>query len=92
MPPFTRDNLIRAFQKLEIGKSGSLRGFIVNEHGKKLFPPVYFNKNIEHLPPSAYDAVRKSLHLTRPQFRKLLSCTLGRSEYLAIRAKADRHQ
>lgn len=81
-------DVLRAFAKLDISRSSSnhhIRGFIVSDDGRKLFPPVYVSKGNKELSPFLIDKIRKSMFLTRDELKTMGACKISRSEYFEIR-------
>jgi hypothetical protein len=78
----------RLFDKLQIEHKPSTHhrsGFIVDESGAKLFPPIYFSKGHKDVGPKISSQIRKALFLDEREFDTLVRCRMSRSEYLATR-------
>lgn len=78
----------RVFDKLKVMERPSdhhRSGFIVDDDGKKLFPPVFFSKGRKDIGPFVADKIRKSFLLTQREFSVLISCRMSRLEYLSLR-------
>lgn len=86
--PRKAKELLRLFDKLQIARSPSnhhIRGFVVTDDGRKLFPPIYLSKGSKEVSDVILAKLRQNLFLTREQFDTMLDCKISRSEYLNIR-------
>jgi hypothetical protein len=83
----------RVFNKLEVEEGGSdhhRRGFIIDEaSGRKLFPPVYFNKGRGDIYPKLATKMRRALFLDQNEFDELMRCSMKKSAYFEIRRRRD---
>ena len=78
----------RVAEKLKLEKSDSshhIRGFIISDSGKKLYPPIYFSKGKKDIGPAVVDSIRKALFLQNSEVDALFRCSMSREEYLKIR-------
>lgn len=78
----------RVFEKLQIEERRSHHhrsGFIINNAGRKLYPPIRFSKGKKDILSKVADKIRKSLYLDAVEFDTLLKCQLSRNDYLEIR-------
>jgi hypothetical protein len=83
----------RVFDKLQVECKPSNHhrsGFIVDDDGKKLFPPVFFSKGHKDIGPVIANKIRKAMYLDQTSFDELLKCHMSRREYLAYRRTNDR--
>ena len=79
----------RIFKKLKIHRSSTnkhIKGFIVY-NGERLFPPIYFSKGKKKIHPPITEKIRKSLFLTKDEFKTLSKCTMSYKEYFECRFK-----
>lgn len=78
----------RMFGKLKVVRSSAnhhVKGFVLDLDGKKLFPPIYYNKGRKDLPARIVKKLRVNLGLNDEDFHELISCRMSRAEYLAQR-------
>lgn len=86
---YKRKEGLRVMDKLHVQRTPPdhhIKGFVVNDNGDKLYPPIYLNKSMKDIPPRIAEKLRKSLFLEHDQFDRLMSCTMSRSEYLDTRS------
>ena len=79
---------VSMFKKLKIKKTDvnhHVKGFIIDDNGKKLYPPVFVSKGLKELPVAVESKLRKSLKLSKDEFHELISCHMSRDQYLARR-------
>jgi hypothetical protein len=78
----------RMFDKLQVEAKPSNHhrsGFIIDEGGGKLFPPLYFSKGNKEVGPRISGQIRKALFLDEREFDTLVRCRMSRLEYLTTR-------
>lgn len=82
----------RVFEKLQIDCKSSNHhrsGFIVDDNGRKLFPPIYFSKGHNDIGPLIARKIRKAMLLDQSKFDLLLKCHMSRRDYLAARRQVE---
>lgn len=85
---YKTDQMERVFHKLQVQTKPSNHhrsGFIVDDAGCKLFPPVYFSKGNKDIGLDVSNKIRKSLFLKPNDFDALMRCHMSRGEYLKLR-------
>lgn len=92
MPNYKSHQAEKMFEKLKIENGSSnhhIRGFLIDDTGKKLFPPLFFSKGNKELPKRVENNLRKSLKLKAEEFNKLITCHMSRPEYMKLRKLYD---
>jgi hypothetical protein len=90
MTSYKTDQMERVFTKLQIQEKSSNHhrsGFIVDESGRKLFPPIFFSKGNKDMGPNICRKLRNALFLDATSFDTLMRCHMSRAEYLQTRAR-----
>lgn len=81
------------FTKLSVDEGSSdhhRRGFLIDDFsGRKLFPPVYFNKGKKDIYPNIARKMRLSLRLTNDEFDELMNCRMTKPEYFTVRRRRE---
>jgi len=80
----------RVFTKLQIQEKSSTHhrsGFIVDENGRKLFPPIFFSKGDKDIGANICRKLRNALFLDSDSFDTLMRCRMSRAQYLETRAR-----
>lgn len=88
MPNYNTRQMEAMFKKLQVKRGGSnhhISGFVTDENGKKLYPPIFFSKGAKELPPRVERNLMKCLCINASEFDKLISCKMSREEYLKVR-------
>lgn len=79
----------RVFLKLDVEEGHSdhhRRGFLIDDvTGRKLFPPVYFNKGRGEIYPKLARKLRLALGLDEAEFDELMRCSMKKGAYFDIR-------
>ena len=87
----TASRLRRALAGLGVAcatRGGHCSGFVTDDDGRKLFPPVAFPSDVRDLPPAVAAHLRRQLLLSSEQFDSLVNGSMSRSDYLALRREA----
>jgi hypothetical protein len=88
MANYTTRQAISMFEKLKVQNGTSnhhIKGFIIDDDGRKLFPPIYVSKGNKELPRHVEKNLAACLKLGPEHFRLLITCKMSRTEYLQIR-------
>ena len=78
----------RVFVKLQIEEKSSNHhrsGYVVDDDGKKMFPPIYFSKGRKDIPGPVAKKIRQQMFLSRDEFDQMIGCVMTRKQYLEIR-------
>lgn len=83
----------RVFLKLQIDEKSSKHhrsGFVIDDDGKKLFPPLYFSKGHKDIPAAVARKIRQQMFLNTDEFDSMVRCVMSRKQYLELRKASSR--
>ena len=93
MPIYKTRQADQVFNKLDVDPSPSThhrRGFLIDDAtGRRLFPPIHFNKGNKDLYENIARKMRLALRLRADEFDELMRCSMGKVEYFNIRRKRE---